>query len=66
MAPEATLGNFNVFPDDVASARSEDIVNALDKAYEEGFHVANMSLSGGSRASTTCSPLPSTTSTRRT
>jgi subtilisin family serine protease len=48
VAPEATLGNFNVFPDDVANARSEDIVNALEKAYSEGFDVANMSLSGGS------------------
>ena len=48
VAPEATLGNFNVFPDDVANARSEDIVNALEKAYSEGFDVANMSLSGAS------------------
>ena len=28
---KATLGNFNVFPDDVASARSKDIVNALER-----------------------------------
>jgi minor extracellular serine protease Vpr len=47
VAPAAKLGNFNVFPADVASARSEDIVDALEEAYERGFDVANMSLSGG-------------------
>jgi minor extracellular serine protease Vpr len=47
VAPAARLGNFNVFPADVASARSEDIVDALDEAYERGFEVANMSLGGG-------------------
>ena len=46
VAPAARLGNFNVFPADVANARSEDIVDALEKAYEEGFDVANMSLGG--------------------
>jgi subtilisin family serine protease len=48
VAPAALLGNFNVFPDDVANARSEDILNALEAAYEKGFDIANMSLSGGS------------------
>jgi minor extracellular serine protease Vpr len=48
VAPRALLGNYNVFPGDVANARSEDIVNALEEAYEDGFDVANMSLSGGS------------------
>jgi minor extracellular serine protease Vpr len=48
VAPRALLGNFNVFPGDDGNARSEDIVNALDKAYELGFDVANMSLGGGS------------------
>lgn len=48
VAPAALLGNFNVFPGDVANARSEDIVDALEAAYEQGFDVANMSLSGGS------------------
>ena len=47
VAPAARLGNFNVFPADVASARSEDIVDALEEAYEQGFDVANMSLGGG-------------------
>jgi len=47
VAPRALLGNYNVFPADVASARSEDILNALDAAYADGFDIANMSLSGG-------------------
>jgi subtilisin family serine protease len=42
------LGNFNVFPGTLANARSEDILNALQRAYELGFDVANMSLGGGS------------------
>jgi minor extracellular serine protease Vpr len=48
VAPEALLGNFNVFPGDVGNARSEDILNALESAYEHGFDVANMSLGGDS------------------
>ncbi|HEY6004382.1 MAG TPA: S8 family serine peptidase [Anaeromyxobacter sp.] len=47
VAPRALLGNYNVFPADVGSARSEDIMNALDAAYADGFDVANMSLGGG-------------------
>ncbi|MBI2777603.1 MAG: S8 family serine peptidase [Chloroflexi bacterium] len=47
VAPAALLGNYNIFPGDVASARSEDILNALDAAYADGFDVANMSLGGG-------------------
>jgi len=47
VAPRALLGNYNVFPADVANARSEDILNALDAAYIDGFDVANMSLGGG-------------------
>ena len=46
VAPRALLGNYNVFPADVVNARSEDIVNALEAAYTDGFDVANMSLSG--------------------
>ena len=49
VAPAAKLGNFNVFPGDDADARSEDIVDALEDAYERGFDVANMSLGGGSQ-----------------
>jgi subtilisin family serine protease len=47
VAPRALLGNYNVFPGMVANARSEDILNALDSAYADGFDVANMSLGGG-------------------
>jgi subtilisin family serine protease len=48
VAPRALLGNYNVFPALVESARSEDILNALDAAYSDGFDIANMSLGGGS------------------
>lgn len=48
VAPRALLGNYNVFPGTVESARSEDILNALEAAYADGFDVANMSLGGGS------------------
>jgi subtilisin family serine protease len=48
VAPRALLGNYNVFPGAVDNARSEDIVNALEAAYADGFDVANMSLGGGS------------------
>jgi minor extracellular serine protease Vpr len=47
VAPRATLGNYNVFPGSVTNARSEDILNALEAAYADGFDVANMSLGGG-------------------
>jgi subtilisin family serine protease len=47
VAPRALLGNYNVFPGPVGNARSEDILNALDAAYADGFDVANMSLGGG-------------------
>jgi minor extracellular serine protease Vpr len=49
VAPAAYLGNYNVFPGTVLNARSEDILNALDAAYSDGFDVANMSLGGGAR-----------------
>lgn len=48
VAPAALLGNYNVFPGTVENARSEDILNALEAAYADGFDVANMSLGGGS------------------
>ena len=35
-----------MFPGDTGCARSEDILDALDEAYEDGFDVANMSLGG--------------------
>ena len=47
VAPRALLGNYNIFPSNVTNARSEDIMNALEAAYSDGFDVANMSLGGG-------------------
>src|SRR5262249_7478689 len=46
VAPHALLGNYNVFPNDIESARSEDILNALQAAYEDGMDIVNMSLGG--------------------
>jgi hypothetical protein len=46
VAPGAQLGNYNVFPDSVGNARSEDILNALDAAYADGMDIVNMSLGG--------------------
>jgi hypothetical protein len=46
VAPRALLGNYNVFPGHADNARSEDILNALEAAYEDGFDIANMSLGG--------------------
>ena len=46
VAPRALLGNYNVFPGALDNARSEDILNALEAAYQDGFDVANMSLGG--------------------
>ncbi len=46
VAPRALLGNYNIFPGNVDNARSEDILNALDAAYADGFDIANMSLGG--------------------
>ena len=48
VAPGAWLANYNIFPGDVLDARSEDIFNALEAAYEDGMDVVNMSLGGGS------------------
>ena len=48
VAPAAQLGNYNVFPGEVANARSEDILNAMEAAYTDGMDVVNMSLGGGS------------------
>src|SRR4029450_3740008 len=48
-APGAWLGNYNVFPGDVLSARSEDILNAVDAAVADGMDILNLSLGGGYR-----------------
>lgn len=49
VAPGAWLGNYNVFPGTVASARSEDILNAVEAAVLDGMDVLNLSLGGGYR-----------------
>lgn len=46
VAPRALLGNYNVFPGNVRSARSEDILNAIETAYRDGMDIVNMSLGG--------------------
>jgi subtilisin family serine protease len=46
VAPGALLGNYNVFPGDVDNARSEDILNAIEAAVEDGMDVLNLSLGG--------------------
>jgi minor extracellular serine protease Vpr len=47
IAPGAWLGNYNVFPGGVLNARSEDILNAVDEAIEDGMDILNLSLGGG-------------------
>jgi subtilisin family serine protease len=47
IAPGAWLGNYNVFPGGVLDARSEDILNAVDAAVNDGMDVLNLSLGGG-------------------
>ena len=49
VAPGAWLGNYNVFPSNNAFARSEDILNAVEEAIEDGMDVLNMSIGGGYR-----------------
>jgi len=49
VAPRALLGNYNVFPGAVLDARDEDIFQALETAYSDGFDVANMSLGGAQK-----------------
>jgi len=46
IAPGAWLGNYNVFPGGVLDARSEDILNAVDAAIQDGMDVLNLSLGG--------------------
>jgi minor extracellular serine protease Vpr len=46
VAPRAWLGNYNVFPGAVENARSEDILNAVEAATDDGMQVLNLSLGG--------------------
>jgi minor extracellular serine protease Vpr len=46
VAPAAWLGNYNVFPGDQPRVRWEDLVDALEEAYEDDMDVANMSIVG--------------------
>jgi subtilisin family serine protease len=47
VAPAAWLGNYNVFPGELVSARSEDILNAVEAAVLDGMDILNLSLGGG-------------------
>src|SRR4030095_8557690 len=47
IAPGAWLGNYNVFPGELLSARTEDLLNAVDAAVADGLDVLNFSISGG-------------------
>lgn len=46
VAPGAYLGNYNVFPGDVADAKSLFIAKAVEEAVEDGMDVLNLSLGG--------------------
>lgn len=47
VAHRAFLGNYNVFPNLQASARSVEIIRAIEDAVSDGMDVLNMSLGGG-------------------
>ena len=57
MAPGAWLGNYNVFPGEVLSARSKDIIAAVEAAVGDGMDVLNMSLGGSKPGSENNDPL---------
>ena len=65
IAPGAWLGNYNVFPAHVNEskhgARSEDILNAVDAAIEDGMDVLNLSLGGSYHGNNDLLALDSTT-----
>src|SRR5207302_2151205 len=52
IAPGSWLGSYNVSPGNVANARSEDILNAVDAAIADGMDVLNLSLGGSPRLGT--------------
>lgn len=47
VAHRAFLGNYNVFPNLQASARSVEIIRAIEDGVSDGMDVLNMSLGGG-------------------
>ncbi|KAG0207133.1 hypothetical protein BGX28_001564 [Mortierella sp. GBA30] len=47
VAPEATLGSYRVFPCD-GNSKDDVIIAALERAYNDGMDVVNLSLGGGS------------------
>ncbi len=49
VAPGVQLGNYNVFPAQIESARSADIFQAMQAAAQDGMDVLNMSLGGGAK-----------------
>lgn len=50
IAPRALLGNYNIFPETASTARSEDVLNAMEAAYRDGFDIVNFSLADGQRS----------------
>ncbi|MGH3519936.1 MAG: S8 family serine peptidase [Haloechinothrix sp.] len=46
VAPFAKVGNYNVFPGEVADVTDADLLEAMEEAYTDGMDVINMSLGG--------------------
>ncbi|WP_168250957.1 S8 family serine peptidase [Rhizobium ruizarguesonis] len=47
VAPGVTLRSYRVFPHDGGDATNYDIMNAIDRAVQDGCHIINLSLGGG-------------------
>ncbi|TIU03552.1 MAG: peptidase S8/S53 subtilisin kexin sedolisin, partial [Mesorhizobium sp.] len=47
VAPGVTLRSYRVFPHKGGGATNYDIMNAIDRAVQDGCHVVNLSLGGG-------------------
>lgn len=47
VAPGVTLRSYRVFPHQGGGATNYDIMNAIDRAVQDGCHVINLSLGGG-------------------